>query len=869
MKSFRLTLASRVLCVMSLTFCLCSNLYAQKDNFKWIRNVEQQNVRDYSEGMSAYYENGKWGFINPEGAIVIHPDFDEVEDFSGGFAIVKKNGKWGVINKTGKYIHNCEYDSISAFDSGIAYAMNGAISLYLYESGKKVQLSRSSYRYTPFSDGMARIQNIKTGRWGYADAKGEVVISADYSSATDFYNGHALVVRKGKNFIVNKNGDIKAVSFNIDENVVFFDNGAGYIKGDNGKLKFFDKGLNVSSCEYLEINEFVGGIARAKDSDGNVLLINEKGDKVLDLKSYEDAGNFSEGLAWVKKNGKYGYVDLSGNLVIDTLFTYASDFNSECAYVARGLRQGVIRIAKKNETYPVIQISDIKIADNSKNGLVEAEENFDVTFKVSNVGNESLKDAVVSLGVDPSQSDWFNFGTTKVNADMLKPGEEKIMKISLASNTGIVSETIKMNLKGEASNMYSMHTFDFEFPASGISACRPLLETFWVYTPDHSPLTPGKEAYLMVSVVNEGTDMAKDVTVNLNWPEGVKYADKTLTIPRLSPNEKCELITTFTIPETESPSKEFSMVANVGEFTHKRNDVRYLSFSTGKRNVLTNLLLGSIAGGADVSNGAPVIAPRMAESELLLDLNQRVSPNRNRFALVIGNEDYNSMKPNSAYQPDVEFAERDAETFAKFATKVMGVSEENVILVKNATFAQMHNSLEKIKKLAAVSQERLELIIYYAGHGQVDGDTKESYLIPVDVSLTSPKSGMRLEDFYAQISSCNAEKTMVFLDACYSGVGRGIIIKPKSTPISGNMVIMTATSSTQRSMPYHDKSHGLFTYYLLKTLKDSQPGISIGDLFKEVSTSVRMKSVLINNSEQTPELLNGTGISQGWEQWTF
>jgi hypothetical protein len=110
---------------------------------------------------------------------------------------------------------------------------------------------------------------------------------------------------------------------------------------------------------------------------------------------------------------------------------------------------------------------------------------------------------------------------------------------------------------------------------------------------------------------------------------------------------------------------------------------------------------------------------------------------------------------------------------------------------------------------------------------------------------------------------------MVFLDACYSGVGRGIIIKPKNTPIEGNMVIMTATSSTQRSMPYHDKSHGLFTYYLLKTLKDSQPGISVKELFDEVSTSVRMKSVLINNAEQTPELLNGEGISLGWESWTF
>ena len=196
--------------------------------------------------MSAYYENGKWGFINTEGEVAIQPDFDEVEDFSDDLAIVKKDGKWGVVNKIGKYVHDCEYDSISAFDSGIAYAMKGAIPFYLYESGKKVQLTRSSYRYMPFSNGMARIQNIKTGRWGYTDAKGEVVISPDYSVASDFNNGHAVVERKGKSYIINKNGDIKPAPFRFDEKVTFFDNGTGYSVGEDDKLKCFDRGLNVT-----------------------------------------------------------------------------------------------------------------------------------------------------------------------------------------------------------------------------------------------------------------------------------------------------------------------------------------------------------------------------------------------------------------------------------------------------------------------------------------------------------------------------------------------------------------------------------------------------------------------------------------------
>lgn len=382
-------------------------------------------------------------------------------------------------------------------------------------------------------------------------------------------------------------------------------------------------------------------------------------------------------------------------------------------------------------------------------------------------------------------------------------------------------------------------------------------------------MTPGHEAILAMTVRNNGTDMAKDVTVNLSWPEGIQYADKTVTIPSLAPGESTEVSTTFVVSDSDYQfaKKEFSVVANVDEFTHKRNDIKYISFETGKRNVLTNLITG-VSSVQDYAV-ADRVQRKNTESELLFGLEQVREFADNRFAFIIGNEDYNSMKQTSEYQPDVEFAERDAETFAQFATKMMGVKKDNVILLKNATYAQMKTGIDKLTKLAKSRNGDLELIVYYAGHGQVDGESKESYLIPVDVSITSPTSGMRLEDFYATLSSCKAKKTMVFMDACYSGVGRGIIIRPKEVPVSGNLVVMTATSSTQRSMPYKEKSHGLFTYFLLKTLKDAGPSATISDIYDSVSSVVRTKSILVNNMEQTPELLNGPDIDAGWKNWTF
>ena len=860
-------MASRFFLTVFLMVSLCASGNARPDNFKWVRNVQQQTVRDYSDGLSAYYENGLWGFISPGGKAVIEPAYDEVTDFDGDFALVKKSGKWGVINKTGKLVFQCEYDSISSFDDGVALADTGGLKHYLYSDGKKKSLS-TSYEFHEYSDGFARVKDIKNGKWGYIDHKGVIRVNPKYDTATDFQAGHAVVSLNGKTYSINKAGDRKSLDFRPDQNIVTFSNGAGYVENSNGTFSFFTKGYNVMPGEYEQINDFSDGLARVKNKNGNIFYLNEDGKVVLALRDYADAGDFNEGKAWVRKNAMYGYVNKTGALVVDTLFTYASDFNSQLAYVAKGQRQGVIKMSTATDTYPIFDISDITLVDNNGNDLVEADENFTISFKVRNLGDEPLNDAVVTLGLDAEQMDWFAYDYTKAELGALKPGEEREISFTGSANTKVVSEGINLTFKGEADNLFSFPSFPYSFTASGINACRPVLETFWVYTDDHSPLTPGQEATLRMTVKNTGTDMARDVAVNLDWPEGIEFKDKLLTIASLAPDETQEITTTFTVTDDfASYQKEFSMVAMVDEYTHNRNDVKYISFATGRRNVLTNLLSGVTT--TVQTDYVPQTVKKMAQSELLVDLDQRAELKNNRFALVIGNEDYNSMKQGATYQPDVEFAVRDAETFAKFATNVMGVKEDNVILVKNATYAQLRSNLEKITKLAKANPENLELIVYYAGHGQVDGDSKESYLIPVDVSITSPTAGMKLEDFYGTLSACNAEKTVVFLDACYSGVGRGIIIRPKDTPVKGNLVVMTATSSTQRSMPYQEKSHGLFTYYLLKTMKDAGAGLSIGELYDQVSETVKTKSILINNAEQTPELLNGPDIAPDWKNWVF
>jgi hypothetical protein len=59
---------------------------------------------EFSEGNAPVKLDGKWGFINLFGRVVIPNQFEEVLPYKSGIAYARQNGKWGVLKRNGTWL---------------------------------------------------------------------------------------------------------------------------------------------------------------------------------------------------------------------------------------------------------------------------------------------------------------------------------------------------------------------------------------------------------------------------------------------------------------------------------------------------------------------------------------------------------------------------------------------------------------------------------------------------------------------------------------------------------------------------------------------------------------------------------------------
>ena len=270
---------------------------------------------------------------------------------------------------------------------------------------------------------------------------------------------------------------------------------------------------------------------------------------------------------------------------------------------------------------------------------------------------------------------------------------------------------------------------------------------------------------------------------------------------------------------------------------------------------------------APVQNVPASQPAKKPSSDVDVNLPSNATNNDKTFAVIFASENY-------AEEVNVEYALNDGEVFKEYCHKVLGLPEENVHIRKDATLNNIKAEVSWMQQVAKAYNGQARFIVFYAGHGIPDEASKAAYLLPVDGKGSMLDTGYSLAKLYEQLGNMPAERVTVFMDACFSGSkrgegmlasARGVAIKAKPQAPKGKMVVFSAASGDETAYPLKDKEHGLYTYYLLKKLKDTKGDVTYGELGSYITEQVSRKSIVSNGKSQSPTVTPSQSVASTWK----
>ena len=365
------------------------------------------------------------------------------------------------------------------------------------------------------------------------------------------------------------------------------------------------------------------------------------------------------------------------------------------------------------------------------------------------------------------------------------------------------------------------------------------------YDPDH-------ETYLITSSFG---DITLPVPIKNNEAQMFEstWSSVSLRAPRfIIRNDQPYLASiTFSTPNGKSYTYDAD---DARDYTFYDPDVDFTTIIAAKRAADREIAQTSTQSAPATKSGTITFKSDVDEN---IPLVKRA--NDNTVALIIANENYQFVAP-------VASALHDGEVFAEYCEKTLGIPKTRIRRYSDASLGVVQRAMADLRNMVGAlnaSNNNVNVIVYYAGHGMPDEATKDAFLLPVDGDAQISETCFALSRLYKELDEMNATNVMVFLDACFSGAqrgegmlmaARGVAIKPKETQPQGNMFVLSATSGQETAMPYKAKNHGMFTYFLLKKLQESKGNATLRELSDYVIKNVREQSNAVNKKPQTPTL---------------
>lgn len=519
---------------------------------------------------------------------------------------------------------------------------------------------------------------------------------------------------------------------------------------------------------------------------------------------------------------------------------------------------------------PNLIISDISFSDKlgNYNLILDANEQAEISFSISNVGKGDAYNLIAIIKAI-SQVKGIEYPKELI-IGKLSTDEKTTISIPITGSMQLETGKEEFEILIKEGNNFDADPFKVSFNTHMFKS--PLLKVadYNFTTDEEGKIKLGHSVSLNIVVQNQGQGEATNVNISFVNPNNVFPANETsFRFNLLKPNESKVIVYEF-FANRKYSGNEIPIQVIINEHYNKYGEIKTLAVDleqplskTQHVNIIAQyeneVIIENVSLTSDVDKNIPLNSVKYT----------------NRYALIIGNEDYSSRQKSLSSEVNVAFAVNDAKIFKEYCVSTLGIEEKNVFLLTNATAGEMHQRIELITQILSRLGNKGELLFFYAGHGHPDENSREPFLMPVDVSASNLSSAIKLYDVYKKFSQTGAKKITVFLDACFTGGGResgllaarAVRVRPKESQISGNIVIFAATSEDQSALPFNEKQHGMFTYFLLKKLQETKGHVDYGTLEEYLSQNVSLESLRVNHKAQDPKTSVSPQVKNVWESW--
>ncbi len=339
-------------------------IFKEYSKVEAIDNFDSKQNIWYEDDVLRVEKDGKYGLINFEGKEVLPCDYDEITALKGvtNNLLVKKDGKVGLVNEKGQTIVNTEYKDIKTLKEGYKneYIIVNDNNQYGIISTTGTVIIEPKYEDVKYLNNSETFAIKDAGVWKLINKDNQILIDGGYDN---------IIEAKGENVVVEKGGKYGVVTTKNEEKIpveyeqIKYTFSIYYIAKTGGKYGIINlnneqvKDFNYINMDYVEKGDFIqadvsdtetvifdnnlsekisGIVSEINQEKGYIKVYTNNEYKYYNFKFEEKKSSdilTSNNLFLSKKDGKYGYVNKEGKVIVDYIYEDGTEQNS-CGFAA-------------------------------------------------------------------------------------------------------------------------------------------------------------------------------------------------------------------------------------------------------------------------------------------------------------------------------------------------------------------------------------------------------------------------------------------------------------------------------------------------------------------------------------------------------